>query len=171
MANNAVDCKFIDFTMRTFMSPVETCRDQTINCNCTDDPTVIQVPSVCNPRNLRMIADETEGKREILVGLHLLHVRIDGVGVECLPNDCVKVRITRLLDCKDGCDPLLYTMPECYHGPGMMLRSGEYTFYIEEQIAHMLDEVDLEFTIQLILEPVTEHALHAALYNSTICHC
>lgn len=166
-------CDFIDFTVEVFASNVECSAGRLPpEAECMDAPVI-----VCHPRNMRMQAfgsnDDPincvlgDPQRINAVYPFIVHVLSSH---ERIPADCIIVKVWRLLACNNGCEPDYTSVPYCWRGPGMMFPPGEYTFSIEEQVAHLAEPTDADttFNVTLIMEPVTQDFVNAALYNATL---
>lgn len=161
----AKQCLFQDFNIHVYIENVE----------CSSGQTEVGNTTVCSPRNLRLIAtgendDPDKGEfgdpqRITLNSTYLLHVLFD---TERIPAGCIKLCIIRAIECGNGCDPAFYSVPVNFCGSGMMLTPGEYTFSIEDQVAYGANEndVDQDYPLTLLFEPVSRDIVDAAIYNS-----
>lgn len=164
----AKTCLFVDYVIRVYLENVE--------CSSGQDAAGNTV--VCSPRNVRLIAvgendDPDAGifgnpTRQSLYSTHLLHVLWDH---DRIPMACIKLCITRTIECGNGCEPGWYSVPMQFCGSGMMLPPGEYTFSIEDQVAYGAnsEDVDNEYPLTLLFEPVSRDIVDAVTYNSACC--
>lgn len=167
----AKQCLFMDFNVHIYLE----------NYECTAGaPAIGDCPEcvICSPRNIRLIAtgenDDEEKwvfgdpQRLTLSSTHLVHVLWQH---DCIPARSIKVKIERAIECGNGCDPGWYAVPVDWACTGMMLPPGEYTFSIQDQIAHNAskDDVDTDNNLTLLFEPVSRDIVDAVLYNSACC--
>lgn len=165
------DCRNMVYTAEVFFSPVENCclpLPPADPCSdfepCGEDLCID--PVVCNPRNWRVRV--LEGEQQItLNGLHVVHVFSD----QDVPITCLYWTIRRNTDCGGCCVPEYYDVPVPWLGSGMMLPSGEYVFDMLEQMMPGMElptdpDETVEFTIELLFEPVGDEILRAAQYNA-----
>lgn len=164
----AKNCMFVDFNLHVYLEAVE----------CSSGQGEVGNTAVCAPRNVRLIAtgendNPDEGvtgdpQRITLSSTHLMHVFFDH---ERIPMGCIQVCISRAIDCGNGCDPLYYSVPVAFCGSGMLLNPGEYTFSIADQVAYgaNIEDVDVDYPLTLLFEPVSRDIVDAAIYNSACC--
>lgn len=164
----AKQCIFQDYNIHVYIENVE----------CSSGQSEAGNTIICAPRNIRLIAtgendDADKGifgdpQRVTLSSTYLVHVMLDA---QRIPSCSVQLCIERTIECGNGCSPGYYSVPVPFSGSGMMLPPGEYTFSIGDQVAHGAneDDVDRDYSLTLLFEPVSRDIVDAALYNSACC--
>lgn len=162
----AKKCIFLDYTLHVYLE----------NVVCSSGQDTAPNTVICAPRNVRLIAqgenDDTlnniygDPQRLTLTSPHLLHVMLDSQNI---PSACIGVNIQRTIECGNGCTPGYYSVPMKFFGSGMMLPPGEYTFSVPDQVAYGAcpEDIDQDYPLTLLFEPVGTDVLNTALYNAT----
>lgn len=183
MSIDQKQCRWLDYQMKLVYDPEYSAEETEPGCGCGCGCDCDCEPEVSDHgckeidvRNVKLVPVDAEPQYITLQGLTLVHIQtLDST----YDTHGIKVRVDRVLQCKNGCTPAGQLVHEGWFGSGTMLAAGEYEFSIPPQVVEIpgisgycQDDLPIDAgLITLLFEPADKDQVTASIYNGNLKTC